>query len=182
MKFKELFPILLFCSAAMFTMVDIGIDGALVREYANKQYCSITSRYEWGRGYIWDSHSRTGWRDPLGYGGVPGWSYGHSLLYMILTAVWILLGGIGQSSIIYFHIKKDPLLLSLPTPVRFLVCITAPIMMAPVILNCYGAYQVFTKKPDEEIMKTKNMVAALKVAEVGLEVGSRTWNTLSTTQ
>jgi hypothetical protein len=96
MKFKKLFGILLFCSAATFIMVDIGIDGALVKQYAYNQYCNITGKYEWY------SHSRTGGCDPLGYAGIPGWSYGHSLLYMILTSVWILLGGILQSSFLIY--------------------------------------------------------------------------------
>jgi hypothetical protein len=170
MKFIELFAILLFCSAATFTIVDIGIDGALVKEYANKQYCSATGRYEWSRYRTWDSNSRTSCVDPLGGVVLGTLSIGSSFIYMILTAVWILLGGILQSSIIiYFHIKKDQRLLSLPTPVRFLVWITAPILMAPVILNLYGAYQIFTKKSQEDITRTMNMAAALKVAEVGLE-------------
>lgn len=81
MKFKELFTILAFCSAATFTMVDIGFDYGLVGENANNQYFDVMG-YEWG--YLWGVYSYRNsttrekiWNDPL---------YGWSLTFMIVTA------------------------------------------------------------------------------------------------
>jgi hypothetical protein len=94
---------------------------------------------------------------------------------MILTACWILLGGIVQTSVV-IHLTRtnDPLVSDLPMPVRILVFITAPILLAPVIVNVYGAYLIIKKKPekpgkDTEILNTKKLISAMKAAETRCE-------------
>lgn len=111
MKVGEALTLLTFCAGAVFTLVDIGIDTSLVFEYANNRYVSTANlrlpiylEHTWDRaylatsGYQWNFHAlRT---DTLGR---------FSFLYMILTASWIVLGGLFQTAtIIYILIKKDP--------------------------------------------------------------------------
>jgi hypothetical protein len=69
--------------------------------------------------------------------------------------------------VIYLLIRRDPRLSTVPRPVRLLFICMAPILMAPAVANIYGAYQVIRKKPDAEILKTKKLIGALKMAEVG---------------
>jgi hypothetical protein len=77
--------------------------------------------------------------------------------FMFFTATWIVLGGLGQTAtILHFLRKKDPLLSTLPLPVRLLVCCTAPILLAPVVLNVFGIYLVIKKKVNAMIRQTLN--------------------------
>jgi hypothetical protein len=167
MEFKELPTLLTFLFGAGFTLMDIGIDNLLVYEYASKEYDNRTLETLYN---LYDEHFS---KQQAPYLLVFYFDVRRCLpsnLFTFLTAMWIILGGMGQTAtIIHFHRKKDPLLSTLPTPVRQLVCCTAPILLAPVVLNIYGAYLVLKKKPDVEILKTKKLMSALKMAAVVLE-------------
>jgi hypothetical protein len=142
----------LFAAGAVMTGVDIGVDISLVAEYYNNPY---NEPYKGP----FDS-------DTLSVS---------SSIFMILTACWIFLGGLVQTSvIIHLTRKNDPLVSDLPKPVRILVFFTAPILMAPVIVYIYGAYLIIKKKPENprkytEILNTKKLISALKAAETVFE-------------
>jgi hypothetical protein len=95
--------------------------------------------------------------------------------FIRITACWIFLGGLVQTFVIIYLLRKqDPLVSNLPMPVGILVFCTAPVLMAPVIVNVYGAYLIIKKKPenprnDAEIVNTRKLISALKAAETAFE-------------
>jgi hypothetical protein len=145
MNFIEILRLLSFFSVAIFSSVDVGIDIYLVYEYANNRYINETgfaqlifpnedkNEVPGASGYQWNLLKLT-YTDPL---------CTMSFFFMIITGTWIALGGLCQTAtIIHFLRKKDPLLSTIPVAVQILVCCTAPILMAPVVANIYGAYLV----------------------------------------
>jgi hypothetical protein len=89
MKFREALTLLLFCSAAGFTVADIGLDFSLVYQYANK--INDPENDEELVRFLW--------------------------LFLLLTASFIMSGGLFQTAmVIKFAIKKDPRLSTMPIP------------------------------------------------------------------
>ena len=122
-KFKQLLGVLIFLSAAIFTITDIAFDVALARKY-----------------YF---HSKT-----------PPWDL--AWILFCLTALWIGLGGALQAIIVFVYLcRRHPSLEPLPTTIRFLLCISAPFLMAPVITSLFGAYLIIRDRGnvEEDVIK-----------------------------
>ena len=67
--------------------------------------------------------------------------------YFILTMVWLCLGGISHILVIICYLCKRNSCFSLFSwPLRLLILLSAPFLMAPAILNLLGAYLVFCNK------------------------------------
>jgi hypothetical protein len=89
MKFREALTLLLFCSAAGFTVADIGLDFSLVYQYANEI------------------------NDPKSDKGLVFLSW----IFLLLTAGFIMLGGLFQTAmVVKFAVKKDPRLSTMSIP------------------------------------------------------------------
>ncbi len=67
------------------------------------------------------------------------------IFFLLLTGLFILLGGLLQFGVAVFLTCKgeqDGPFKSLPVLIRILVIVTAPFLLSPFILNIYGAYTV----------------------------------------
>ena len=67
----------------------------------------------------------------------------YDTLYFILTTAWISLGGLVQTiAVIVLLCKGDSRLRPFRVPLRVLLCLSAPILLAPVVTNVFGAYLI----------------------------------------
>jgi hypothetical protein len=132
MNFIEIMRSLSFCSIAIFSSVEYA-NNRYINETGFAQLIFLRNEVPGASGYQWNFLNLT-YTDPL---------CTMSFFFIIITGTWIALGGLCQTAtIIHFLRKKDPLLSTIPVAVQILVCCTAPILMAPVVANIYGAYLV----------------------------------------
>ena len=67
--------------------------------------------------------------------------YFYNTLHFILTTTWIsLCGFIQMITVIVLLCKGDSCLRPFGVPLRVLLCLSAPILLAPVVTNIFGAY------------------------------------------
>ena len=137
MEFVIRLAIFSFCAAAVFTIIDVGTDGLLVNEYNDRFLnASETGEPNWNK-----ADNIVGNAEPELY-----------LVFKYLTMGCILSGGCVQVAVvIYLFVRADPNLQLLPKPLRVLLLLTAPILMAPVLVNFYAAFYVFRNAEDDNI-------------------------------
>ena len=138
MEFSRLMKILLFLVAAGFTCMDISLDAALAVKYKQN-----ASKIE---------NEGTPSVEIFG----PVTTNNIDLIFFVLTTTWILLGGFVQAIVTIVKLcKRDPIVNLIPKRVQVLMMITAPILMAPVIVNLFGAYVVFRNQEnaEEDVMR-----------------------------
>ena len=130
MEFTIILTILLLCVSAVLTVNDVGVDNLLVKEYHDR-FVNLTATEPFNSKYSWfDVIYHV---DPQIY-----------LLFKYLTVLWIASGGTIQSAVIIFLlIRQDPNIQLLPKPVRILVVVAAPFLLAPVVVYLYAAGFVF---------------------------------------
>ena len=165
MKFSTLIGILTLCSGTVFTLVDLGSDVALAYEYWNYSVTPTLSSTEWfniSNYSIYSNHSiylayrnTTEYRRAEGeytryyiteYGGL---SRGENSDYAVLTIFWISLGGLVQF-IFVLCFQGKACMKWLPKPIRMLLLLCSLFLMAPVVINTYGAISIICNSDEDE--------------------------------
>ena len=102
MEFQILLTIVLFCAAAIFTAVDVGVDALLVKEHHDRFLNETTDPDSFNPNLSWTEVILR--VDPQIY-----------LLYEQLTILWIASGGCVQFAVVLFLlIRRDPNLDPMP--------------------------------------------------------------------
>ena len=123
MDFSTLMIFSSFCVGAVTTLVDIGTDALLVKEYFN--------------GIHIDNREAKYNETSNGLAGEDNQFFG------VFSSTWMALGGLGQACVVlYLLIRGDERLHALPKPLRFLLLPTSLILMGPVVINVFAAFFV----------------------------------------
>ena len=139
MELRPLLSIVANCAGAFFVMLDIGGDYFLMIKHRNDFRITGEDLFA---------------------------------VFFFLTVLFILLGGLLQFGVAVFLSctgEQDGAFKILPAPIRILVFITAPFLLAPVIVNVYGAYAVIRYGRDNEPSKVAALLNDLKMAETIVE-------------
>ena len=124
MDFSTLTMIVSFCLGAIFTLVDIGTDALLVKEY----YSGI---------YV-DNHREAKWNETSN-----GLAGEDNIRFASLSLIWMALGGFGQACVVlYLLFRGDERLHVLPKPLRILLLPTSLILMGPAVINIFATFYV----------------------------------------
>ena len=148
MEFGQLFVLCAFLFGAVFSFADIISDCLLTQEYystyhilstcgTNSEMARCPNLSEYSSSYQTKSYDLT-IQEKLVY---------NNWFYFKLTMVWLCLGGISHILVIIRYWCKSYSSFSLFIwPLRLLILLSAPFLMAPAILNLFGAYHVFCNK------------------------------------
>ena len=113
MDLKSLLGICFFIMGAMFSCLDIGSDISLACEHYHKAGNATTILKT------------------------------HHAFFFVLTTVWIAFGGVGQMIIFLRYLCiKHSCVDQIPSLVKVLILISAPLLMAPVVVNVFCAYLI----------------------------------------
>ena len=139
MEFQILLTILLFCAAAVFTAIDVGVDSLLVKEHHDRFLNETGDPNSFDPELSWTEVILR--VDPQIY-----------LLYERLTILWIASGGCVQFAVVVFLlIRRDPSLDLMPKPIRIVLLAMAAILMGPVVVNLYAALFVLRNAKSDNI-------------------------------
>ena len=127
--FPLIFAFIRFCQAAVYTTIDVGVDGLLVKEY-HERFTKEIANTSYDPHISWLRAIRT--HDP------------HILLlFKRLTILWIASGGVVQTIVVVFlYFRGDVNLKVLPPSIQILTLISAPFLMGPVVVNVFAAISV----------------------------------------
>ena len=149
MEIKRLLRTSIFLLAALFSFIDVAADISLAREYFLYGTCP--------------PHFRQGHcQNVTTHGNVTNNGKGHFRLgviweFFVLTSIWICLGGLVETVIILRQMcrRSDSCLEPLTRPLRYLLLLTAPFLIAPVVVNIFAAFLVFRNRANvtDDIVK-----------------------------
>ena len=144
MEFGQLIRLCAFLFGAVFSFADIISDCLLSQEYFSTYHilstCGTNSN-------IVRCPNLTTWSTNNSKINIQQQLVFHNLLFFIITMVWLCLGGISHILVIIrYWCKSNSCLSLLSWPLRLLILLSAPFLMAPAILNLLGAYLVFCNR------------------------------------
>ena len=137
MEIKRWFGIFIFLYCSTFSLVDIGTDIGLAREYylrglQNESYLDCNKENLNTKNY--QSSNQSMIKD----GDYNQENVENRQIFFPLTAFWIIFGGLVQFIVavkLFFNDEFEPL----PTRLRLVVLIASMVLMAPVVVYFFGA-------------------------------------------